>query len=60
MGGTDTLVRKYGEGGAADNTWHHIAGVYTGSDGHIYIDGQEVPLSRDDPDPGGTINNTDT
>ena len=43
----------------ADNSWHHIAGVYTGSKGSIYIDGNKVPLSRDDFDPGGTLNSVD-
>jgi predicted outer membrane repeat protein len=43
----------------ADGSWHHIVGVYTGTEGSIYIDGNEVPLFRDYSDPGGSLNNTD-
>jgi len=55
-----TVVAKMGTTNVADNSWHHVAGVYTGSGGIIYIDGGEDPLSRDDFDPGGAINDSST
>ena len=51
-------VIKVSSGTVIDNLWHHIVGVYTGTEGSIYIDGVKVSLSRDDPDPGGPVNNT--
>jgi hypothetical protein len=53
-------VTKLGTTNVADNSWHHVVGIYTGSKGSIYIDGEEEPLSRDDPDPGGAINDSGT
>ena len=52
-------VLKLSSPGVADDTWHHVTGVYTGLKGSIYIDGNEVALSRDDHDPGGAVNETD-
>jgi hypothetical protein len=51
-------VLKKGTTNVADNSWHHVAGIYTGSKGHIYIDGVEDLLSRDDFDPGGAVNDS--
>jgi hypothetical protein len=51
-----TYVHTHSVPTVTDDSWHHIVGVYTGSAGRIYIDGNEVPLSRDDPDPGGPVN----
>lgn len=39
------------------DSWHHIAGVYTGAEGRVYIDGVLAILWRDDPNPGGALNN---
>jgi hypothetical protein len=36
-------------------SWHHIAGVYTGTQASIYIDGSLVALSRNDPDVTGPL-----
>jgi len=38
------------------DSWHHIAGVYTGAEGRVYIDGVLAALWRDDPNPGGALN----
>ncbi|MHC4345944.1 MAG: LamG-like jellyroll fold domain-containing protein, partial [Planctomycetota bacterium] len=57
LGGTHVLKRSAAS--VDNNLWHHIVAVYTGSEGSIFIDGQEAPLSRDDPDPGGAINDSD-
>jgi hypothetical protein len=54
----DAYVIKVSNATVADDLWHHIVGVYTGAEGSIYIDGNEVSLSRDDFDPGGGLNNT--
>jgi parallel beta-helix repeat protein len=54
----NTQVIKISSTTVDDNSWHHIGAVYTGLKGSIYIDGNEVPLSRDDPDPGGAINDS--
>ena len=37
-------------------SWHHIAGVYTGTEGSVYIDGSRVALWRDDPESPGPLN----
>jgi parallel beta-helix repeat protein len=55
----DAYVIKISSTSISDNSWYHIAGVYTGLKGSIYIEGNEVALSRDDPDPGGAINDSD-
>ncbi len=51
-------VMKLSNVTVADNSWHHLAVTYTGSDGFIYLDGVAVSLARDDFDPGGPINNS--
>ena len=38
------------------DSWHHIAGVYTGTQGRIYIDGNLAALSRNDLDSSGLVN----
>lgn len=38
------------------NSWYHIAGVYTGTKGSIYIDGSLATLWRDDPESPGPLN----
>ncbi len=38
------------------DSWHHIAGVYIGAEGRVYIDGLLATLWRDDPNPGGALN----
>jgi predicted outer membrane repeat protein len=55
----DVYVIKLSSPTVADGSWHHIVGVYTGTEGSIYIDGDEVPLFRPYSDPGGSLNNTD-
>ncbi|HUW20936.1 MAG TPA: LamG domain-containing protein [Sedimentisphaerales bacterium] len=54
----NTQVVKTSSTVVDDDCWHQIVGIYTGSKGSIYIDGNQAPLSRDDPDPGGPINDS--
>lgn len=42
------------------DSWHHIAGVYTGTEGSLYIDGSRVALWRDDPDVAGPLHRMNT
>ena len=51
----DTYVIKIGNEPLLPG-WHHIAGVYTGVEGKLYVDGSLVVLSRDDPDAAGSLN----
>jgi hypothetical protein len=48
-------VIKIGNMALGIDSWHHIAGVYTGTKGSLYIDGSLVALSRDDPDSAGPL-----
>jgi len=52
----DDYVIKISSAAIPMSSWHHIAGVYTGTEGSIYIDGSRVALSRNDSDPGGPLN----
>ena len=51
----DAYVIKISEVTLGTDSWHHIAGVYTGAEGSIYIDGSLAALSRDDPDALGPL-----
>ena len=52
----DAKVIKISNDPLPIDPWHHIVGVYTGTEGTLYVDGSKVALSRDDPDPGGPLN----
>jgi hypothetical protein len=55
----NSCVIKQTEMTLDDGEWHHLAGVYDGATGVIYVDGVQVSLSINDPDPGGSLNNAD-
>jgi len=52
----DAYVIKISSDALDTDSWHHIAGVYTGVEGSIYIDGSLAALFRDDPDSLGPLN----
>jgi hypothetical protein len=52
----DGYVIKISSGALDTDSWHHIAGVYTGTKGSVYIDGSLVALSRNDPESPGPLN----
>lgn len=52
----DAYVIKISSVETPIDSWHHIVGVYTGTEGSIFINGSRVGFSRNDPDPGGPVN----
>lgn len=54
----DAYVIKISDEPLPIEPWHHIVGVYTGTEGILYIDGSKAALSRDDPDSYGPVNRT--
>ena len=52
----DNYVIKISNDPLSIDAWYHIVGVYTGTEGTLYINGNKVSLSRNDPDFGGPLN----
>ena len=52
----DKYVIKISNDPLSIDPWHHIVGVYTGAEGSVYLDGNKITLSRNDPDFGGPLN----
>jgi hypothetical protein len=52
----DDYVIKISNDPLPIDLWHLIVGVYTGTEGSVYVDGSKVTLSRNDPEPAGPLN----